>query len=352
MTGTPLRVGVIGCGNISDTYFRNALLFSDDYRITACADLSAPLAEAKAAEWGLTALTPEALIASPDIDIVLNLTIPAAHAEVTLAAIESGKHVYSEKPLCLSLAELDRIASRAAARGVQVACAPDTIMGGAVQAARVAIERGDIGRPLGATAAIMDRGMEDWHPNPGFFFQPGGGPVLDMGPYYLATLLELLGPVTEVTTLASIGVTDRRVAVGERSGEPIPVAVPTSVRALLRFTSGVDTVFLASWDVWRHSLPHLEVYGTEGTLVLPDPNWFGGAPLLSRRGQTPEPLDLSDFAWATPNRALSDGNEVADYRGLGLADLARAAAAGSAPKLGLSFATDLTRLLLRMSAAG
>jgi predicted dehydrogenase len=224
-------------------------------------------------------------------------------------------------------------------------------MGGAVQAARAAIERGDIGRPLGATAAIMDRGMEDWHPNPGFFFQPGGGPVLDMGPYYLATLLELLGPVSEVQTLASIGVTDRRIAVGERSGEPIPVAVPTSIRALLRFASGAEGVFIASWDVWRHSLPHVEIYGTEGTLVLPDPNWFGGPPLLSRRGQAPEALEMAEIPWATPNRTLSDGSQVADYRGLGLADLARAAGSGTAPKLGLAFAGNLTRLLLASAAA-
>ncbi len=351
MSTPPLRVGVIGCGNISDTYFRNAALFADDYRITACADLSAQLAEAKAAQWGLTALAPEALIAAPEIDVVLNLTVPAAHAEVTLALIEAGKHVYSEKPLCLTFTDIDRIAARAAAKGVQVACAPDTILGGAVQAARAAIERGDIGRPVGATAAIMDRGMEDWHPNPDFFFQPGGGPVLDMGPYYLATLMELLGPVADVQTMASIGVTDRRIGTGERSGELIPVAVPTSIRALLRFACGVDAVFLASWDIWRHSLPHLEIYGTEGTLVLPDPNWFGGAPLLSRRGAAFEPLDMTEAAFAAPNRTLSDGGQVADYRGLGLADLSQAIAAGRPARLGLGFAEGLTRPLITIASS-
>lgn len=196
MSPLPLSVGVIGCGNTSDTYFGNAPLFADAFRITACTDMNPAAAEEKARQRGFAALTPEALLATPDVDIIVNLTIPAAHAGMTVAALDAGKHVYSEKPFCLSLDDLDRIAECAAAKCLQVACAPDTILSTAVQSAKAPIERGEIGTVVRATAAIMGRGMEDWQPDPDFFFEPGGSPVFDMGPYSLATLIELMGSVT------------------------------------------------------------------------------------------------------------------------------------------------------------
>ena len=197
-----LKVGVVGCGNISATYFKYAPMFKT-IEIAACADLDPRVAEARGREHKIAAMTPEALISAQGIDIVLNLTVPAAHFAVSLAAVKAGKHVYSEKPLTLSLK--DGLALKAATErnGVKLACAPDTILGGAHQLARKAVDDGVIGKVTAGTAVIMGHGMEHWHPNPDFFFKPGGGPVLDMGPYYIGSLINLIGPVTRVAALTS-----------------------------------------------------------------------------------------------------------------------------------------------------
>ncbi len=348
MRTLPLSVGVMGCGNVSDTYFRNAVHFADSFRIIACADVNPAAANERADRWNVQACLPEQLFAA-DIDVVLNLTVPTAHAEVSAAALSAGKHVYSEKPLAVSREQLDRLTTLANERSLQIACAPDTILGAAVQAARAAIQDGRIGDVVGATATFMSRGMEDWHPNPDFFFQPGGGPILDMGPYYIATLLELMGPLEGVSALASSGLKERRIGSGTRSGELIEIALPTSVRALLRFVSGADASFVASWDVCGHSLPHVEIYGTQGTLTLPDPNWFGGAVIQTNPDGSKQSLDLASFKYGTPNRAMLNDAKVADYRGLGLADLCDSIVEQRLPRLGLPFAADLTEALLLLS---
>lgn len=354
MIEVPFRIGVIGCGNISDIYFKNARLFPETLRIVACADLVADTARQKAHTYQVRALSSEDLLASDEIDIVLNLTVPSAHATVSSQAIACGKHVYSEKPLSLSVADAQKLSENATNSGILIACAPDTILGASHQAARAAIDTGLIGEVVSAHAAIMDRGMEHWHPNPSFFYQSGGGPVFDMGPYYIALLVNILGPVVGVTAQSSIGIKDRLIQHGPLRGKPIDITVPTTIHALLQFSIGSNVVFSASWDVWSHSIPHIELYGTEGTLTLPDPNWFGGTPLLSKCGGPANPLTLSDFAFGTPNRLLSDGSQVADYRIIGLVDMCHALADKRTPRLSVDFGRHIVEILeaINGSASG
>ena len=267
----------------------------------------------------------KALLASADVDIVLNLTIPQAHAEVTLAALAAGKHVYTEKPLATTVAAGERIVAEARARGLRVGAAPDTVLGAGVQEARRIIDEGGIGRPLTGLAAVLSHGMEHWHPNPAFFFQPGAGPVFDMGPYYLTTLVTLLGPVASVQALGQIGFAERTVTApgSAMSGRTIKVETPTSVQALLQFRSGAQVTFLASWDVWRHGVPPIELHGSEGSLRAPDPNWFGGEIAIARREAEWTPIATRERVFGKPNWPR-DRVAEANYRGLGLADMARA----------------------------
>jgi predicted dehydrogenase len=325
-----LGVGVVGCGNISEVYFVNAKLFRD-IRFVACADIDAEAASRQADRHGAVACGVADLMKRDDVDIVLNLTIPEAHAEVSLAALESGKHVYSEKPLAMAVADGARILAVGKARELRIGAAPDTILGAGYQLARRAIDAGRIGRPLSAVGAVLSHGMEHWHPNPGFFFRKGAGPVLDMGPYYVSALVSLLGPVSAVQAVAQIGFAERTVSTPGSGllGQTIRVETPTSVQALLEFTSGAQATFVASWDVWRHSLPPIELHGETASLRLPDPNWFGGRVeiaegrgdwrALSSRGQ---PFGVVNWPLSKPAHA--------NYRGLGLADMARAIIEGRA----------------------
>ena len=318
-----LRIGLVGCGNISDTYLANAALFRD-IEFVACADLRFEAAAMQARAYGIAARSVDELLASPDIDIVLNLTIPEAHAPVSLAALDAGKHVYTEKPLATTLAEGEAILTRARQKNLRVGASPDTVLGAAVQAARQQIDAGAIGRPLLGVAAVMSHGMEHWHPNPGFFFLPGGGPVFDLGPYYLSTLVTLLGPVATVAATGQQGFAERTVT-AETSpirGSTVPVKTPTTLQALLQFESGAQVTFLASWDVWNHGMLPLEIHGTEGSLRVPDPNWFGGdIGVAAGRGDW-EVTSTTDRIYGRVNHP-ADEPQHANYRGLGLAEMAR-----------------------------
>jgi predicted dehydrogenase len=317
-----LRVGVIGCGNISTTYFKYGPLFKD-IEIVACADLNADLAAARAKEYGIVAMKTKDLLQSKDIDIVVNLTIPAAHFAVSLTAVKAGKHVYSEKPLTLSLKDGLALAKAAKAKKVKVCCAPDTFLGGAHQRARKAIDDGDVGKITSGTASVMGHGMEHWHPNPDFFFLPGGGPVLDMGPYYIGNLINLIGPVKRVGALSSMAQKTRTISSQPRAGEKLKVKTPTNFQALLEFESGATVTLLASWDVWANRHYNMELYGTEGSLYVPDPNFFGGEVLATRRNGPAEPLSEWDHPFGVANQDNNNGR-IANYRASGLADLANA----------------------------
>jgi predicted dehydrogenase len=319
-----MRVGIVGCGNISDIYLLNAPRFRDIV-VTACADLNSKAAERQAERYAIDARSVEDLLKSDDVDIVLNLTIPEAHVGVSLQAIEAGKHVYSEKPLATRVTDGEAIVAAAKAKGLRVGAAPDTVLGAGIQEARALIDAGAIGKPLTGLAAVMSHGMEHWHPNPSFFFRPGAGPVFDMGPYYLSALVTLLGPVASVQAAGQIGFEERVVTTptSPAQGESIKVETFTNVHALLDFTSGAHVTFLASWDVWKHGVPPIELHGQKASLRLPDPNWFGGDLLIAAKDEDWRTIHTNGKTFGKKNWPAT-GPKFANDRGLGLADMARA----------------------------
>ena len=348
-----MRVGVIGCGNISKTYFELSPLFKG-VEITACADINPEASKAAAEKYHVKALEPAKLLKHKDVDIVLNLTVPDQHFAVSLAAVKAGKHVYSEKPLTLSLKDGMKLRDTAEAKGVKVCCAPDTFLGGAHQRARKSIDDGDIGRITGGTAHVMGFGMEHWHPNPDFFFKPGGGPILDMGPYYIANLINLIGPVKRVAALTSAAQPVRTISSQPRSGEIITVETPTNVHALLEFVNGATVTLSASWDVWQHRHANMEIYGTEGALFVPDPNFFGGAVMASKRSGPAQTLSSWDHPLGIGNQQHQHGM-MANYRSAGLADLAAAVAGNRDARCSLErtlHAVDVMTAALASGASG
>jgi len=312
------KVGIIGCGNISDRYMTWCPKF-EILEVVACTDILMERAQEKAAQYGVRALTLEEMLADPDIQIVVNLTVPAVHADVSLAAIQAGKSVYSEKPLALSREDGQKILQAAKEKGVLVGCAPDTFLGGGLQTCRKLIDEGWIGTPVAATAFMLGHGPEAWHPNPDFFYKVGGGPMFDMGPYYLTALIHLLGPVRRITGSARISF-PQRFATSDRLppelyGHAIDVEVPTHVAGVLDFVSGPIATLITSFDVWAHNLPRIEIYGTEGSLSAPDPNTFRG-PVKIRRAGADEWSEIP----------LTHSSDV--ERGIGVADMAYALRSG------------------------
>ncbi|MBA8834261.1 MULTISPECIES: Gfo/Idh/MocA family protein [Rhizobium] len=317
-----LGVGIIGCGNISTTYFSLAPLFKG-LKVLACADINAQAAEARAKEYGVKAQTIDALLFNDEIDVVVNLTIPDAHFRVSKAILEAGKHVYSEKPLVLSLEEGEELRRIAKQKNLAVGCAPDTFLGGAHQLARKFIDDGGIGRVTSGACYVMSPGMEMWHPNPDFFFLPGGGPILDLGPYYIANLINLIGPVKRVGGMTSMASPTRTITSEPRNGEIIPVKTPTTIQALLEFVNGATVTLTASWDVWSHRHANMELYGTDGSLYVPDPNFFGGVVEASGRDKDIKPLEAWEHPFGKINQENPNGAR-ANYRTAGLADMVMA----------------------------
>jgi predicted dehydrogenase len=317
-------IGIIGCGNISDAYLKGAAR-SSLIEVKACADLRLEAAQAKAAEYGVQAMSIDALLADPDISIIVNLTVPMAHAQVSLQILNAGKHAYSEKPLAANFKDAAAMMATSRATGLRVGCAPDTFFGASHQACRRALDAGAIGRPVGGSVVVMSHGMETWHPNPEFFYKPGGGPVLDIGPYYITQLVNLLGPVKRVAGLASIGNATRTVTSEPLNGSIIDVGVPTTVNGVLEFESGANVNLSASWDVWKHNRTSpIEIYGTEGSLLGVDPNFFGNIPRICKTNGEWQDLDISDLPFGIANREMRNGSMQADYRMVGLVDMAMA----------------------------
>lgn len=322
-----LGLGIIGCGNISTSYLRLAPLFKG-LEVRAVADMNMAAAEARAAEFGVKAQSVDDLLANKDVDVVINLTIPDAHYPVSKAILEAGKHAYSEKPLVLSLEQGKTLRDLAASKGLAVGCAPDTFLGGAHQQARAVLDEGRIGTITAGCAAVLNHGMEHWHPNPDFFFLPGAGPMLDLGPYYVANLINLLGPVRRVGALTSSASPTRTISNGTRTGETVPVKTPTNIHALLEFHSGATVNLSTSWDVWHHKRNHFELYGTEGTLYVPDPNFFGGQIEIGHKDGSLEALPGWDHPFGVPNQEHPQRGPLANYRTAGLADMVQALMAG------------------------
>ncbi|MBN1899844.1 Gfo/Idh/MocA family oxidoreductase [Candidatus Sumerlaeota bacterium] len=282
-----IKYGIIGCGNISGIYFQASRTF-EILEVAACADIIQEKAEAKAKEWNAPkACTVKQMLEDPEIDIILNLTVPKAHYEVSMAAIEAGKSVHSEKPLALTRDEGTRILDAAKKKKTLVGCAPDTFMGAGIQTCRKLIDDGWIGKPVAATAFMMCHGHESWHPDPEFYYKKGGGPMFDMGPYYLTALVNLLGPVERVSGITRVTFPERLITSQPKYGTKIDVEVPTHVVGALDFSCGAVGTIITSFDVWAHQMPCIEIYGTEGTLAVPDPNCFGG-PVRLRRANSNE----------------------------------------------------------------
>lgn len=309
----PVGVGIVGCGNISGIYLKNMTGLFPGLRVVGCADLDPARAQARAAEYpGVRAMTVDELLASPEIAIVVNLTIPRAHAELARCAVAAGKHVYNEKPLAVTRAEARALMDDAARAGCQVGCAPDTFLGAGLQTCRKLIADGRIGAPVAATAFMLCHGHESWHPDPAFYYKAGGGPMLDMGPYYITALLALMGSVRRVTGSARITFPERTITSKPKAGTTIHVDVPTHVAGILDFECGAIATLVTSFDVWGGEVPRIEIYGTEGTLSVPDPNTFGG-PVRVRTGRAKEWVEEPlTFPYAE------------NSRGLGVADLAAA----------------------------
>lgn len=300
--------------------------------IVACADIRPEAARARAAEFGVRALGVSEILGDDDVDLILNLTVPNVHFDISTKALSAGKHVFTEKPLATTAELGRRLVDQAAKSGLAIGSAPDTFLGAAGRVARRLVDAGAIGQPVLGTAFMMGQGMEHWHPDPGFYYQPGGGPVLDMGPYYLTMLVNLLGPIRRVRAIAGSGRQTRLIAAeGPNQGTSIPVGTPTSVLSLLEFSSGAMVTFGASWDVFRHSNHPIELHGTEGSLRLPDPDNFGGVVGVSNQGADWREDDTSTRVFGGPNWPVA-APDRANYRMLGLADLADALRSGRAPR--------------------
>lgn len=315
----PVKIGFVGVGDISGIYLKNLTEMFDELEVYAVCDLVREKAEKAQAQYHIQKLynTMDDLFADPAVDIVLNLTRPYEHFGVTKAALEAGKHVYSEKPLAASLEEGETLVALAQQKNLMLGGAPDTFLGAGIQTCRKLLDDGFLGEPIGACAHMICHGHESWHPDPAFYYQYGGGPMMDMGPYYITALVHLLGGVSSVHSVAKTTFPQRLITSAPHHGETIDVRVPTHVNGILNFKTGAVGTILTTFDVYYPSQAKLEIYGTRGTLILPDPNYFGG-PVAVLHGCDSE---MRTMPLCFPHAENS--------RGLGLADMARSLRSGT-----------------------
>lgn len=308
-----IKIGIIGCGTISSIYMQNCPTFSH-LELVACADLDEKRAHSQAEKYGIPkSCSVDELLADNDIQLIINLTIPKAHASVCIQALEAGKHVYTEKPLAVTCEEGKQILEIAKKNNLRVGSAPDTFLGAGIQTAIHLIEQGEIGIPIGASAFMINRGHEHWHPNPAFYYDVGGGPMFDMGPYYLTALVSLLGPIERISGSTRISYPERTITSEPKAGTKIQVITPTHISGTIDFASGAIGIITTSFDAFGGtSLPPIEIYGSEGTLLVPDPNTFGGSIKLRKR-------DEKEFVDVPLLYGYSQNS-----RGLGVADMAQA----------------------------
>jgi len=334
-----VKVGVIGCGMISEIYMKNCMERFGNVEIVACADIITEAAEKRAGQFGIKAATVKEMLADPAIEIILNLTVPDEHAKVSMQALKAGKNVYSEKPLTTNIEEGEALVSYAKEHGLLLGCAPDTFMGGGIQTCRMLLDNDSIGRPFAAQAFMFSRGPESFHPNPFFLYKEGAGPLFDWGPYYITTLVALLGQVKRVVGLGKITYPERTI-LSEKSphyGEKISVEAPTYVAGILEFVNGVVVNLTVSFDMqfpyWESGLPFIQIYGTKGVLNVPDTNKFEG-PVSVRKG-TEEPVEV----------LLSHGF-TENCRGMGLSDMANALRTGETHRANGSVALHVAEVIL------
>ena len=328
----PVPIGIIGAGNISGIYLEADQKFPN-IRVTAIADVDMSRARAQAEKFGKQAVTVDDLLADPEIQLVVNLTPPQAHAPVAMQVLAAGKHVYNEKPLAISLEDARRMIALAESKGLRIGCAPDTFLGGGLQTCRALIEEGAIGQPVLAFARMLSAGVESWHPNPEFFYKPGGGPMFDMGPYYLTALVSLLGPAKRVSGMTRITYPERVITSQPLRGTRILVEVPTLVAGLVEFASSAVANVVTTFDICGKSEYELTIYGSEGALRCPDPNTFGGPVLLKRRGDEDwQPIPIR-HRW------------VENSRGIGVAEMVEAIAHGRPHRANAAIAFHVLELM-------
>ncbi len=329
-----MNIGIIGCGNISDTYFNSQSIFNN-IKITACADKIQELSEKKASQYNIQSFTVDDLFKNKDIDLVLNLTIPSAHKEIIIKSLENGKHCFSEKPLAINFKQGLEIQKISNEKKLIVGCAPDTFLGAAGQKARSLIENEDIGKIVLGTFNIMSHGMEDWHPNPDFFFKPGAGPVFDLGVYYLTQLINLNGSIRSVYATSGTASKERIIKSQPRYGQKISVETPTTLMGVLDFNNNSKIQFFCSWDVWTHNHSNMELYGMGGSMIIPDPNFFSGDIMLSKENSEWNKISNDEMLLGIPNKTENNGSKIANYRGIGLSDLIDAIIKNRKPRCSL-----------------
>jgi len=335
--GPKAKVGIVGCGKISDAYFLGCRAY-EILEVVACADLDVERARAKAREYGVAGCSVEELFARADVEIVINLTIPQAHSAINERAMRAGKHVYCEKPFGLDVAEGQRILELSRSLNRRVGCAPDTFLGGGLQTARRLIDAGAIGRPVSAMGFMLCHGHESWHPAPEFYYKAGGGPMFDMGPYYLTALVTLLGPIRRISGVAQTTFSERTITSQPLAGQQITVDVPTHTMGTLEFHGGASASLTTSFDVWPYPLPRLLIFGTESTMEVPDPNTFKGpVRLRSNDGKTYDEVPLT--------------HDESRGRGTGVADLAHALRSGRAHRASGELAQHVLEAMAAFEAA-
>ena len=321
-----MKVGIIGCGNIADIYFSNSQKYFNNFQIVACADIKNEAAKNYAEKYGIEQLSVDQILSNKEIELIINLTIPDVHFEVSKSILEAGKHSYSEKPLSIKFEHGEELVNLANSKGLHVGCAPDTFLGASIQEAKKIIDQNAIGKINLGSISMGVAGHEIWHPNPDFYYKYGGGPILDMGPYYFTALVNLLGPAKNVFTQSRTVYQKRVIGSGDRQGQEIEVEIPTTLVSQIEFQNGalIDSFF--SFDVWKHSKNHIELYGDKGSINIPDPNMFGGDILVckSKNGNW-ENIDtknnnLGKINIKNKSEKENESAGIANYRGIGVSE--------------------------------
>lgn len=329
-----VKVGIVGCGNISGIYFQNLTKTFINTEVFACSDIVEERAREAAAKYNFpNIMSTEELLNCSEIQIVVNLTVPKIHFAVCKAALVAGKHVYVEKPLALTMEQGNELVKLAAEKGLMLGCAPDTFLGGGIQTCRKLIEDGFIGTPIAASAFMVCHGHESWHPDPEFYYEQGGGPMFDMGPYYLTALVSLLGEARTVCGMTRISFPQRTITSEKKFGKVIDVEVPTHVAGTIQFKNGAIASMITSFDVWSSTLPRIEIYGSMGTLIVPDPNTFGGPVLLKM-------AHSSEFKEIPLTHIYIDNS-----RGIGVADMAQCIMDGGKPRASGELANHVLEIM-------
>ncbi len=359
-----VKVGIIGCGVICQTYMRNLTTLFENLEVVAVADMFPEKAQEVAGQFNVPkACTVDELLADPEVELVANLTIPKAHKEINMKALEAGKHVYCEKPLAMTLEDAKEQIELAKEKNLLLGCAPDTFLGAGLQTCRKVIEEGWIGKPLGATVNLVGHGHETWHPAPEFYYKEGAGPMLDMGPYYITALVSLLGPIDKIYCLAKKSFDKRVITSKAQRGKEIDVDVMTHYAGIMEFKNGVVVNINMSFDVWLSNLPQFEIFGSEGTLVVPDPNMFGGPVKLLRGNSMVDSVEGMDVGEAVEKIHSQEMYEFFkevpllynksedNMRGLGLLDMAYSIVSGRSHRTNTDLVYHVTEALLSFDVA-